>query len=1556
MKIAELWVHIGAKLDQFNKGMTDAQKAMIKVGKQFNKIGKDLTKKVTLPLLALGGIAIKVGADFEQAMMNAASVSGATGEELKRMEGIARDMGATTVFSAKQAADAMYFMASAGWKVNDMAAAIKPTLDLAAATQSDLAFTTDTVVASLNQFQLGSQGAERLSNVFAAAIGNSQATMEKLSISMRYVGPVFHSMGKSVEEATSVLMGLYNAGYDASMAGTALRMGMVKLMDGTKKTTDALKRLGLSLKEVDPTTHKFADIIELLGQRGAKTKDVIDIFGARAGPAFAALISQGGTALLDFEKKTTGTAAAAKMAEMQINTLKGSFKLLTSALTEAAIQIFQILGPKIKDLVDNKIKPAVQWFSNLSTGTKEFIIKIAGLVAAIGPLLLIFGKLLTILPKIKIALSAVGLVMTALKAQVASISVVLKGLPAIGLAAFAGWNIGRLIGDVTGLDGKIQGLTASLLGLGDIKKYGVTPAMKEETLAMVKLKEIIAGTNLSIFQLRKQYGSYKDVLEAVNNGEIKGIDIKKKLSKGSVEYGKKLNEINKIKKDSIEIDVEALKAHFEVIQSWREEKKDIMELAKQYADGKISLLEYTEKMRELRIEAEKLKNPLQNLELGLEDIEQDFDYTGKSMSDIAKEAAGIQIAFDDTSKKGKKAAKDIQEAWQKAFSMLGSIFQVLADDLGGAIGNLVSVVGLALDQVGSNFKRLRDEGKSTGAALLESIGPGLAGKIGGSIGQLISGAKESFASIGSALGAAVGSIIPGIGTALGSLAGGLLGGLFGKKKKDTPEEAYLKDLNARIKDITNVMGKYGEISEATAKKIAESSKEMTGFAAVSKHLGDVIRDVGVNQGNINELWKRAGDIIHQTQRGYLNAAEGTAALDESFSLLLDGAKELGKEGSAAMVSFILKLRESGLEVKSVTDYVMGQLDRIPDALSAMIEPATNAGEKVGELKEKFASQNEQLAKLEDGKNKYVGLSQEINKTDQTLKQLGLSLIEQQEQLANTEKGTEKYRVLTEEIKRTRQAIDETKQKLQDQIAELESLEKGSKEYDKLRAEIDKTKKSIQDATAAQMSHKQEIERAGILAVHTFNSMLASGISWTDAVNKMKDPLLALRDNYAALGIDSDAALDKLFDIVGVTEKHKELFSAIDSNKIILEALGNSGWLTADAMKALTSNATDYYHQLLDAGLTSNDALRAMGPTLQKLQDYANAYGLDLDDNTKKILDQAIAAGIVKKEQKSSIEAQKKMFSDLADRIDITMTRLGDRIIGTFGKAFGTAFSDGIAASQVASRTMTTQMGNVESAIQNIRSTSQSVFSKVAGHMDTASGSAKGLSGALAGHSVTSALEAVLAASKMSFDTMEDLIRKNKDEADLLSDSIGRGMGDALVEVEKRARVSLKSVSKQIADTERQIMGLEETAGPRAREALAAALAEMSSLEMSVKNLGGVITQAQIDREIADTMRLLKQRMGTLPSFQNFSGSFMVTKPMPIIVHPQERIDIQPVNRLGEQGNRGGRPNLTINVHGVLDSTDVAKTIERKIMPHIDKLYKANTGGYTRSLKKETNKY
>lgn len=426
--IRNLVVKIAADISSLSKGLQTAQKKLKNISSSFTKIGTKMTASLTLPIVALGASVVNLSQQFEQSMANAGSVSGATAEELQRMTDLAREMGSKTVYSASQAADALYYMASAGYKVDQMAAAIQPTLNLAAATQNDLAFTTDTVVATLNQFQLGAEGAERVSNVFAAAIGASQATLEKLGNSMSYVGPVANSLGYSIEETTGALAVLYNAGYDGSMAGTSLRQSLVALMNPTTSAQKVFADLGLDLALLDPTTNSLADIIDVLGKSGMTTAQAMEVFGARAGPGMLALLSAGGDAVRDMTEAVTGTTAATTMAEQQLDTLQGQMKLLKSEVEEIALQFGDVLIPIIRQLLKKYITPLIHKISGLSSGTKKTIVTVALLAAAIGPLFLIIGKLVSGIGAIaKVAsllFSKVGLII----AIIAVVAIVIKRL------------------------------------------------------------------------------------------------------------------------------------------------------------------------------------------------------------------------------------------------------------------------------------------------------------------------------------------------------------------------------------------------------------------------------------------------------------------------------------------------------------------------------------------------------------------------------------------------------------------------------------------------------------------------------------------------------------------------------------------------------------------------------------------------------------------------------------------------------------------------------------------------------------------------------------------------------------------------------------------------------------------------------------------------------------------------------------------------------------------------------------------------------------------------
>ncbi len=439
--LSELWIGIKADYSSLQAGLKMSQNQIRSfVGhignssEQLRKFGRTTTIVSGL-VVAFGAIINKTFAQFEQSMANTYSVLGANALQMQKLEAYARQMGETTIFKASDAADAMYYLASAGYDTEKIMASLKGTLNLAAATQYDLAETTRGVVSALNAFGLEANQADRVANVFSATISGSQATMERLMDSMKYIAPVAAQLGISIEETSATLGLLYNAGIAASQAGTYLRQGLVRLQAPTQEAVDAIHGLGLSLDDVNPQMHSLTEIIGAFEKAGAgaidKGDELSKIFDLRALNAFQVLIRGGASEMERLEKKITGTNKAQEMAEIQINTFKGSWKLLQSAMQEAAIQIGSSLQPLLRSL-QVILMNLVKGFNAMPKPIKTLLATVlalgAGFGLIVGPVAMLLGRLPALISMItalgvstKVALGWVGLIAIAITGIIAAI-------------------------------------------------------------------------------------------------------------------------------------------------------------------------------------------------------------------------------------------------------------------------------------------------------------------------------------------------------------------------------------------------------------------------------------------------------------------------------------------------------------------------------------------------------------------------------------------------------------------------------------------------------------------------------------------------------------------------------------------------------------------------------------------------------------------------------------------------------------------------------------------------------------------------------------------------------------------------------------------------------------------------------------------------------------------------------------------------------------------------------------------------------------------------------
>lgn len=277
--LGSAYVEIETKVDKFVSGIGTAESALVKFANGAKHVGSTLMAVGIASTAALTAM-MRPFMQFERSMAAVKAVSQATEEEFKRLEKTAMKMGQTTVFTASQSANALYYLASAGFSAEQQISALSAVLDLAAAHQFDLAETSRIVAAAISQFSLKAEDARMIVDTLASTISNSQATMAKLGTSLALAGPAAASSGFSFKEMASALGVMYQAGLDGSAAGTALRMMLVRLAKPTKEATKAMDRLNINFYKMTPDLQKITHEMDSASEAMNKQRRVLEKLNA----------------------------------------------------------------------------------------------------------------------------------------------------------------------------------------------------------------------------------------------------------------------------------------------------------------------------------------------------------------------------------------------------------------------------------------------------------------------------------------------------------------------------------------------------------------------------------------------------------------------------------------------------------------------------------------------------------------------------------------------------------------------------------------------------------------------------------------------------------------------------------------------------------------------------------------------------------------------------------------------------------------------------------------------------------------------------------------------------------------------------------------------------------------------------------------------------------------------------------------------------------------------------------------------------------------------------
>lgn len=355
-------------------------------------LGNMLTEVVSQAKNAAGAV-LDIGMNFESGMSKVQAISGASGEDLAALTDKAKEMGAKTKFSATESAEAMQYMAMAGWKTGDMLNGIEGIMNLAAASGEDLATTSDIVTDALTAFGLSAQDSTHFADVLAQASSNANTNVGMMGETFKYVAPVAGAMGYSAEDVATAVGLMANSGIKASQAGTSLRTILTRMAKPTKEVQTAMDQLGVSVIDSDGNMKSLHEIMDDLrsgfsGLSEAEKVNMAATLGETDG--MSGLLAIVNASDGDYQKLTDSinncSGAAANMAETMQNNLGGQLTILGSTAESLALEIYESVKGPLTDMT----KLGIDAVSNLTEGFKTG--GVMGMIDAAGQMASAFAE------------------------------------------------------------------------------------------------------------------------------------------------------------------------------------------------------------------------------------------------------------------------------------------------------------------------------------------------------------------------------------------------------------------------------------------------------------------------------------------------------------------------------------------------------------------------------------------------------------------------------------------------------------------------------------------------------------------------------------------------------------------------------------------------------------------------------------------------------------------------------------------------------------------------------------------------------------------------------------------------------------------------------------------------------------------------------------------------------------------------------------------------------------------------------------------------------------
>ena len=594
--LSSLNFRLTANIAPFRKGLNKAERAMDNMGRKMQQTGKNLSMKLTAPLAALGAMSFNVFRDFELEMAKVKAVSGATADEFKALSDNAKELGRSTIFSAREVAGLQLEFAKLGFTAKQITGVTEATLNLAQASGSDLARSAEVAGATLRGFGLDVSETGRVTDVMAKSFSTSSMDMESFAEGMKMVAPIAKSAGMSLEETTAMMSLLANAGVKGSMAGTQLRRIISELATTGKPTTEAIRDLAES---------------------GLTLVDAKDEVGRAAQGALTILAGSVDQINPMTEALKNSAGAAEEMADIMDMTAAGASKALGSAVEGLAIEFGGLISVALTPVI-KKLTQFATFVNELPKGMKIFVAVVAALAAGIGPLIFVAGSLVRVMTALRAATIlqtiATGALGVAVQIATSPITLIAIAIFALGAAfiyvrenseAFAAGlrNAFRdlanfvlpLINTIINAVNKV----ASALGRDSVLIEPFEKFQREEQPILKSFREVFGGIAKSIGLIKdkseettESLGKLADGIDGVTESTTKG-------TRALTEYEKMVRRVNAIsdKRAQFNVKLDIIDTEFEPLPYDEEETDEkFLKLETNYARIKVAAMEMADKV------------------------------------------------------------------------------------------------------------------------------------------------------------------------------------------------------------------------------------------------------------------------------------------------------------------------------------------------------------------------------------------------------------------------------------------------------------------------------------------------------------------------------------------------------------------------------------------------------------------------------------------------------------------------------------------------------------------------------------------------------------------------------------------------------------------------------------------------------------------------------------------------------------------------------------------------------------------------------------------------